>query len=51
VNHTSKVIPWLRLFELFELFECHNATVTGGLNDDFLHEERFQDTLGLVVFP
>jgi hypothetical protein len=48
VNHTSKVIPWLRLFELFE---CHNATVTGGLNDDFLHEERFQDTLGLVVFP
>jgi hypothetical protein len=39
VNHTSKVIPWLRLLDLFE---WHNATVTGGLNDDFLDEELFQ---------
>ena len=45
VNHTSKVIPWLRLFE------CHRAPVTGVLNDDFLDEELVQDTLGLVVFP
>jgi MFS transporter, ACS family, tartrate transporter len=46
VNHTSKVIPW---FGLLELFECHYATKASGLDDDFLAEELFQDTLGLVV--
>ena len=34
MNHTSKVMPWLRLFELFE---CQYVTLTGGLSDDFLH--------------
>jgi hypothetical protein len=33
------------------LFECQNATVAGGLNDDFLDEELFQDThSGLLQF-
>ena len=44
MNHTSKVIPRLRLFDLFE---CQDASVTGDINDDFLDEEFFQDASGL----
>ena len=42
MNHTSKVIPW---FGLLELFECQYATKASGLDDDFLAEELFQDSL------
>jgi hypothetical protein len=47
VNHTSKVIPW---FGLLELFECHYATKAASLDDDLLHQEPFQGTLGLIIF-
>jgi hypothetical protein len=43
--HEARLYPWLRLFE------CRNATVAGGLNDDFMDEELFQDTRsGLLQF-
>ena len=46
MNQANQVIPW---FRLFELFECQDATVAGGLNDDFLNVHGFADLLRLVL--